>query len=102
MTSVAVSTDLTAEWGRVSDGISLYSSSFITSKLYQFYAIYSWLQIIVGPLPTMLLGYGMFSSFLTDSQTEQAPQIVSDVKDVGISAATGGASGAASSIIRKV
>lgn len=102
MTSVAVSTDLMAEWGRFSDGISLYSSSFITAKLFQFYALYSWLQIIVGPLPTLILGYGLFSSFLQDSQSEQAPQMVSDVKDVGIGAATGGASGAASAVVRKV
>ena len=102
MTSIAVSTDLMVEWGRVSDAISLYSASFISSKLYQFYAIYSWLQLLVGPLPTLILGYGMFSSILTDSETEQAPQIVSDAKDIGMGAATGGSSGAASAAIKKV
>lgn len=102
MTSIALSNDVMTEWGRINDGISLYSASFISAKLYQFYALYSWLQVIVGPLPTLILAYGMFSSFLQDSQTEQAPQVVSDVKDVGIGAATGGTSGAASAAIRKV
>lgn len=102
MTSIAVSRDLMVEWGQVSDGISLYSASFISAKLYQFYAIYSWLQIIIGPLPTLILAYGLFSSLLSDSQTEQTPQVVTDVKDVGIGAATGGASGAASTVVRKV
>ncbi|MFK7824473.1 MAG: hypothetical protein AB8G05_09960 [Oligoflexales bacterium] len=102
MTSIAVSNDLMMEWGEVSDGISLYSASFVTAKLYQFYALYSWLQILVGPLPTLILGYGLFSSFLTDSQTEQAPQVVTDAKDIGVGAATGGSSGAASAIARKV
>lgn len=88
MTSIAVSNDLMVEWGRVSDGISLYSASFISSKLYQFYAIYSWIQLLVGPLPTLVLGYGMFSSILTDSETEQTPQIVSNAKDVGMGAVT--------------
>lgn len=102
MTSIALSTELMEEFGRVSDGVSLYAASFITSKLYQFYAIYSWLQLFVGPLPTMLLSYGLFSSMLKDSEGEQAPQLVSDAKDIGMGAATGGASGAASAVIRKV
>lgn len=102
MTSIAVSTDLMTEWGRISDGISLYSASFITVRLFQFYAIYSWLQILVGPLPTIILAYGMFSSILSDSQSEQAPQMVTDIKEVGVGAATGGTSGVASAIVRKV
>lgn len=102
MTSIAVSNDLMMEWGEISDGISLYSASFVTAKLYQFYAIYSWLQIIVGPLPTLILGYGLFSSFLSDSQSEHAPQIATDIKDIGVGAATGGSSGAASAVARKI
>ena len=90
------------EFGRVSDGVSLYSASFITAKLYQFYAIYAWLQLIVGPLPTVILGYGLFSSFIKDSQGEQAPTVVTAAKDVGMSAATGGVSGAASAVVRKI
>ena len=102
MTSIAMSTEMLHEWGKVGDGVSLYSADFISAKLYQFYAIYSWLQIIVGPLPTLILSYGLFTSFLTDSQGEQAPQIVTDAKDVGVSAATGGAPSAASTTIKKV
>lgn len=90
MTSIALSTETMQEFGKLSDGISLYSSSFINAKLYQFYAIYSWLQIIVGPLPTLILGYGMFSSFLKDSEGESTPQPVAVAKDVGVTAATGG------------
>lgn len=102
MTSIAMSNEMMMEWGRLGDGISLYSAELISAKLYPFYAIYSWLQILIGPLPTMILAYGMFSSFLADSQSEQAPQVVTNVKDVGVSAATGGASAAAQTVIRKV
>ncbi len=102
MTSIALSTELMQEFGKVSDGISLYSASFITAKLYQFYAIYSWLQLVVGPLPTMILGYGLFSSFLKDSQGESAPPMVTTIKDVGMSAATGGVSSAAQAAARHV
>lgn len=102
MTSIALSTELMAEFGKISDGISLYSSSFITTKLYQFYAIYSWVQIFVGPLPTAMLSYGLFSSFLKDGESEQAPQVVTAAKDVGMGAATGGVSGAAGAVVRRV
>ena len=102
MMSIALSTELMGEFGRISDGISLYSSSFITTRLYQFYAIYSWFQLFVGPLPTLMLGYGLFSSMLKDSEGEQAPPVVTTVKDVGIGAATGGVGGAAGAVIRKV
>ena len=58
-------------------------------KLYQFYAIYSWLQILVGPLPTVVLAYGMFTSILRDSEAERTPEPVVAVKDVGVSVVTG-------------
>ncbi|MBI2603760.1 MAG: hypothetical protein HYW48_11975 [Deltaproteobacteria bacterium] len=102
MTSIALSNELLAEFGRINDGVSLYASSFITAKLYQFYAIYSWLQLIVGPLPTLVLGYGLFSAFLKDSETEQTPTVITAARDVGIGAATGGVSGAAGAAIKKV
>jgi hypothetical protein len=102
MTSIALSTELMAQFGRINDGVSLYASSLITTKLYQFYAIYSWLQLLVGPLPTIILSYGMCSSILKDSQGEQAPEVVTTAKDVGMGAATGGASGAVGAVARKV
>ncbi len=101
MTSIALSNELMQEFGKASDGISLYSASFITAKIYQFYAIYSWLQLVVGPMPTMILGYGLFSSFLNDSQSESAPSVVTTVKDVGMGAATGGIAGAAHAVARR-
>ena len=90
MTSIALSTDMMHEFGKLSDGISLYGSMLITTKLYQFYAIYSWLQLIIGPLPTVMLAYGMFTSLLKDSEGERTPEPISVVKDVGVTVATGG------------
>ena len=100
MTSIALSTETMYEFGKLSDGISLYSASFITAKMYQFYAIYSWLQLLVGPLPTLLLAFGFFDSFLRDSEGESAPEPVNIAKDVGVSVATGGSS--QSAIIKRI
>lgn len=100
MTSIALSTDTMMAFGKLSDGISLYSSSFITTKLYQFYAIYSWLQVIVGPLPTIILAFGLFNSFIKDNEGESTPEPVTMAKDAGISAATGG--NPASSVVKRI
>ncbi|PIP94757.1 MAG: hypothetical protein COV37_19965 [Bdellovibrio sp. CG11_big_fil_rev_8_21_14_0_20_39_38] len=92
MSSIALSTDVMASFGRLNDGVSLYSSQLITNKIYQFYAIYSWLQIIVGPLPTVFLAWGMFTGVLRDSEQESSPEGISTVASVAGATVTGGAS----------
>jgi len=94
MTSIALSTEVMEHFGRINDGISLYSSQLITNRLYQFYAIYSWLQVIVGPLPTVILAWGMFTGFLKDSEEGHAPTegVGTTISVVGATV-TGGASG---------
>ena len=93
MTSMALSTDIMAAFGKLNDGISLYSSELITSKIYQFYAIYSSLQLIVGPLPTALLTWGIFTGFLRDSSQESAPEGIRTTASIAGATVTGGASG---------
>lgn len=92
MTTVALSTDILEAFGKLNDGISLYSSELITNKIYQFYAIYSYLQLIVGPLPTVILAWGMFTGFLNDRQQESAPEAVADSTSIVTATATGGVS----------
>jgi len=77
MTSIALSSEVMASFGQLSDGISLYSSELITSRLYQFYAIYSWIQLLSGPLPTALLAWRFFP-WIKDSEKEESPDLVND------------------------
>lgn len=86
MTSIALSNELMAEFGNISDGISLYSSSFITNKIYQFYAIYASLQLLLGPLPTLYLTHGIFTSILRDSERESLPSVGKAALAVGMMA----------------
>lgn len=86
MTSIALSTETMQEFGKLYDGISLYSASFINAKMYQFYAIYSWLQLFIGPLPTIILTHGLLGSLLRDSQGESAPSIIVEAKDMALGA----------------
>jgi hypothetical protein len=85
MTNIALSADVLQSFGKLHDMVSLYSSSLITARLYKMYSVYSWLQLLVGPLPTAFLAY-VFSPMLRDSSNERAPEAIEDVKSVGTKA----------------
>ena len=86
MTNIALSADVLESFGKLHDMVSLYSATLITSRLYKMYSIYSWLQLLVGPLPTAFLAY-VFSPMLRDGSSERAPEAVEDVKNIGTKAA---------------
>ena len=86
ITNIALSADVMESFGRLHDVVSLYSATLISSRLYKMYSIYSWLQLLVGPLPTAFLAY-VFSPMLRDSGSEKAPEAVEDVKNIGAKAA---------------
>jgi hypothetical protein len=46
------------------------------------YSVYSWLQILLGPLPTAMLAY-IFAPMLRDTSAEQAPPAVEEIKNLG-------------------
>ena len=102
MTAIALSTETMSKFGMLVDGISLYSSEFISNRLYQFYAIYTWLQILCGPLPTSILAWKVFSGALQDSEEDHLPEGADVIANVGVGAATGGVGGAASAGARSV
>jgi hypothetical protein len=74
---ISLSTETLAAFGELSDGISLYSANLITSRMNYMYAVYSWLQLLIG---------GAFSGsvlwfarpILSDSETESAPEFIGD------------------------
>lgn len=102
MTSIALSTQTMSQFGMFNDTVSIYSAQLINSRLYQFYAIYTWLQVLVGPLPTVLLAWGMFGGLLRDSEQETAPEAIKTVTNSAGAAATGGASTVASTASKAI
>lgn len=77
MTSLALSTETMTAFGKLTEGVSLYSAQLITSRMYHFYSVYSWVQLLIGPGPTMLLAWH-FLPLLRDSESESAPEFISD------------------------
>lgn len=92
MTSVAMSTKMVSEMGTISsDSISMYSANFIYARMHQFYAMYAWLQILVGPLPTLFLAKGLiFSSLIKDFEQESVPAPLDLAKNISLDVVTGG------------
>lgn len=82
MTSIALSTEVMAEFGELSDGISLYSADLITSRLYQFYAVYAWIQLLSGPMLTAFVAIKFFP-WMKDNEQERAPEIIQDASSAG-------------------
>ena len=75
MTSIAQSVEVMEELGRFSDGISLYGARLVSSRMYYFYSIYSWLQLLVATLTT---GGAFFflRPMLMENQQETAPEFI--------------------------
>lgn len=81
-TSIALSTDTLAAFGKLSDGISLYSAQLISSRLYLYYATYSWVQLLLGPLPTLYLAFSL-RPLIANGKEERAPGFINDAKSLG-------------------
>ena len=74
---ISLSSEVMEAFGSVSDGISLYGAELITSRMYQMFAVYSWLQLLIGTLFTGGLLY-FVRPMLTDTQKDSAPDFLDD------------------------
>lgn len=84
ITNIALSAEVMQSFGKLSDGISLYSSMIVTSRINYLYSVYSWIQLIIGPGPTLFLAWYLMP-LLRDSEVEQTPEFVDSVKSGAIS-----------------
>jgi len=82
MTSIAISSQTLDAFGNLGDGISMFSSQLITTRMYYFFSVYSWIQLLVGPLPTALLAWQLVP-ILRDTSGESTPDFVNEVVDKG-------------------
>jgi hypothetical protein len=78
MMGITLSTDTLAAFGELSDGISLYSANLVTSRMNYMYAVYSWIQLLIGAGFTgSILWFAR--PILSDSEQDSAPEFVGDV-----------------------
>ena len=89
ITTLSLNAETMNQLGQLGDGVSLYAASLITSRLYQAFAVYSYLQLLIGPLFTGLLLTCM-KPMLRDTESDGIPD--------GIGTAGGIASGVATKV----
>ena len=85
MTSIAQSTEVMQELGQFSDGVSLYGAKLVSSRIYYFYSIYSWVQLLVATLTT---GSAFFflRPMLMENNEESAPEFIGGASDTASTA----------------
>mgnify|MGYP006275502671 CR=1 FL=1 len=77
MTGITLSSETLAAFGELSDGISLYSANLITSRMNYMYAVYSWIQLLIGAGFTgSVLWFAR--PILSDQVEESAPDFVGE------------------------
>lgn len=91
MTSIALSADTMEAFGKLNDGISLYSAQLISSRMYHLFAVYTWLQLLTGTAFTGMLLY-FIRPALSDTEGNSAPDVVDGATKVA-SGATKAAAG---------
>lgn len=75
MSSIALSAETLEAFGKLNDGISLYSAQLISSRIYHLFAVYSWLQLLTGTAFTGMLLY-FIRPALSDTETDSSPEVM--------------------------
>ena len=77
ITHIAITTEVLANYEGLRDGFSIYGSEIINSRMYFAYSVYSWVQLVVGPLPTIIVA-GSLRGMLSRPNEDNAPSLVKD------------------------
>lgn len=95
--NLSMSAETMAAFGRLSDGISLYSAELVTHRMYHLFAIYSWMQILIGPVFTGFFLF-MLRPVLADSEPDSLPQGMVERSTQAIEIGSGGVGSAVSQV----
>lgn len=76
ITTLALNLETLEAFGRLTDGVSLYAAALVSSRIYQAFAVYSWLQLLIGPLFTGSLIMSL-RPLLSDAAPDTLPEGVS-------------------------
>ena len=88
ITSLALDVQVMESFGKLGDGVSLYAASLISSRLYQAFAVYSYLQLIIGPLFTGIL-LSCMRPMLRDTESDTLPDGMGAAAGIATRAAGG-------------
>lgn len=89
VTTLALNLETLEAFGRLTDGVSLYAAAMVSSRLYQAFAVYSWLQLLIGPVFTGSLVMCL-RPMLSDSSPDSIPEGVTSGAGLAAKAVVGG------------
>ena len=109
VTTLALNSETLTAFGRLGDGVSMYAAALVSSRLYQAFAVYSWLQLLIGPTLTGSLLMAL-RPLLADSSADRLPEGASHAAAIATSvvnpfagaAVTAATSGSYSANIREL
>ncbi|MGE0175137.1 MAG: hypothetical protein AB7T49_20245 [Oligoflexales bacterium] len=77
MMGISLSADTLSAFGELSDGISLYSANLVVSRMNYMYAVYSWIQLLIGAGFTgSILWFAR--PILADAEEESTPEFIAE------------------------
>lgn len=79
VSGISLSTEAMQSLGRLSDGISLYSAEVVVSRMNYMFAVYSWLQLLVGVAFSGAVLW-VLRPVIGDAQGEHAPEFIDSAK----------------------
>ena len=82
MLGVAMSSEVMAAFGEMSDGISLYSATLVNHRLYYMFSIYAWVQLMVATMTTGSV-FMFLKPMLGSSVQEASPDFLGTAQGVG-------------------
>lgn len=81
MLGISMSSEVMEHFGRLNDGVSLYSAALINHRLYYMFSIYSWVQLLVATLTTGSV-FAFLKPMLGQSSEESAPDFLGTAKGI--------------------
>ncbi|MGE3680313.1 MAG: hypothetical protein AB7G93_01215 [Bdellovibrionales bacterium] len=94
MLGISMSSETMTAFGQMADGVSMYSASIVSHRMYYMFSIYSWLQLLVATLTTGSV-FMFLKPMLGERTEESAPEFLGTARGV---AATGVELGTANSL----
>ncbi|MBX3032914.1 MAG: hypothetical protein KF865_03250 [Bdellovibrionaceae bacterium] len=102
MLGISMSSETMAAFGQMADGVSMYSASVVSHRIYYMFSIYSWLQLLIATLTTGS-AFMFLKPLLGESQEEPAPDFLGTAQSLagtGIEAGTAkGMTGVAKAVL---
>lgn len=82
MLGIAMSSEVMEAFGRMADGVSLYSAALVNHRLYYMYSIYAWAQLMVATATTGSVMM-FLKPMLGESKQEASPEFLGSAQGVG-------------------